>query len=143
MKITKVSATDKNVEAFEKNEWKIEDLKRYGRVVDWSEWQPNFFIFKAEKEGKVVGVIGGHSIAGVMFIERILVMSSERNKGIGKMLLLKAEEYAKEINSHKIYLYTGKDWPANQFYLKHGYEKTGELARHFMKKDFVIYSKYI
>ena len=143
MSIKITSSTDKEVEVFERKEWGAEDMEHYGREVEWEEWKPTFFLFKAEKKGKIIGVIGGHLIAEVIFLERILVTQAERNIGIGKMLLAKAEEYAKEIHAHKIYLYTGKGWEAIQFYLKHGYEKTGELPNHFMKKDFVIYSKDI
>ncbi len=135
--------TDKEVESFERGEWKSEDISHYGRPIAGEEWKPTFFTFKAEKEGKIVGVIGGFHIAGVLFIERIIVKNSERNQGIGKKLLLQAEKHAIEINSHKIYLYTGKRWKSNDFYKKYGYRKTVDLPKHFFKKDFVIYTKYL
>ena len=141
MSIKVIKTTEKEVRAYEERTWKSEDLRHYGREVSWEEWKPDFFIFKAEKNEEIVGVIGGHHIAGVIFIERILVSKSERGKGIGKLLIEKTEEHAKKEGAHKIYLYTGKAWEANEFYIKQGYTKTGELPKHFMKKDFIIYSK--
>jgi len=137
------STTDKEVESFEIANWKSEDIAHYGREIHWDKRKPDFFTFKAEKDAVVVGVIGGNHIAGVLFIERIIVKDTVHNQGIGKLLLHKVEEYAKEIGAHKIYLSTGKEWGANEFYKTYGYEKKGELTKHFYKVDFVIYSKLL
>ncbi|NCN82620.1 MAG: GNAT family N-acetyltransferase [Candidatus Pacebacteria bacterium] len=142
-KILVSQVTEKDVEAYEAQIWKPEDIAHYGREVSWEEWKPDFFIFKAENNGKTVGVIGGHTIAGVLFIERIVVSPSERGKGIGKLLMEKAEEHARLIGAHKIFLNTGKGWEANEFYKFLGYKKTGELTKHYLKVDFVVYSKFL
>lgn len=141
MKIKISSTTEKDVENFEIENWREEDLKHYGREVSWNEWKPNFFLFKAEVDGETLGVIGGHCIGGVLFIERIIVSKQHRGIGVGSKLINQAESYAKDKKLHKAYLYTGKGWESNKFYLIHGYKKTGEMPKHFMKKDFSIYSK--
>ncbi|OGJ15771.1 MAG: hypothetical protein A2632_02340 [Candidatus Pacebacteria bacterium RIFCSPHIGHO2_01_FULL_46_16] len=143
MQITVTQATEKDTEAYEIQVWKPEDVVHYGREVSWQEWKPDFFIFKAEGDGKIVGVIGGHHIAGVIFIERIVVSPIVRGKGIGRQLVERAERYARSIGAHKIYLNTGKTWESNNFYKSLGYEKTADLPKHYHKVDFVIYSKFL
>jgi len=69
MNIAVTKATEEEVEAFERNEWKKEDIKHYGREVEWGEWKPDFFIFQAAKDGTIVGVVAGHHIAGVLFAD--------------------------------------------------------------------------
>ncbi|OIO44314.1 MAG: hypothetical protein AUJ41_03250 [Candidatus Pacebacteria bacterium CG1_02_43_31] len=141
MNITK--STEKEIEAFEAQSWSVEDLKHYGREVSWGEWNPNKFIFKAELDNEITGIIVGNITAGVTFIERIIVAELSRKKGIGKQLIQKVEDYAKELNSHKIYLYTGKNWSSNKFYEQSGFTNTGQLENHYLNVDFVIYTKFL
>ena len=57
----------------------------------------------------------------------IVVQSSEKRKGIGKLLMAFAEELAKQLNCKGTYLISGfarKD-EAHRFYLELGYEITG------------------
>lgn len=142
MAITISQTTENEVEEFEREAWKPEDLKHYGGV-SWDEWEPKLFTFKAEQNGKITGVASGNCIAGVLFLDRLIVSADHRGQGIGKLLLKKVEEHASSIGAHKIYFYTGKNWESNEFYLKLGYKRIGELNRHFMGKDFYVYSKLL
>lgn len=142
-RIAITQTSDAEVEAFEKENWKIEDLRHYGMLVKWESWKPDFFTFKAEDNGIVVGVVACHHIAGVVFVERLIVKSNHRGKGIGKSLMKKVEAYCRGIKAHKIYLYTGKNWESNVFYASLGFELAGQLPKHFLKKDFVVYSKFL
>ncbi|MBP7700541.1 GNAT family N-acetyltransferase [Candidatus Woesebacteria bacterium] len=143
MNLIITKSTEKEVEAFEAQSWSAEDLKHYRREVSWDEWNPTKFIFKAELDNEIAGIIGGNITVGVTFIERIIVSESFRKMGIGKQLIQKVEDYAKELNSHKIYLYTGKDWSSNKFYEQIGFKNTGELENHYLNVDFVIYTKFL
>jgi predicted GNAT family N-acyltransferase len=61
---------------------------------------------------------------GKMKIERMAVIESYRSQGVGKKVLAFIEEYAKEQGVKELVLHS--HWNARGFYLKAGYEETGE-----------------
>ena len=124
---------------FLEEQWTIEDKEHYGEVG----WQDASFLFKAEENGLIIGVAMGRIQSGVVLIEDIIVHREQRGKGVGKLLVAKIESFAKENQAHKVWGYTGKGWPAVDFYKSLGYQVIGELPKHFHQKDFVIISKNI
>jgi len=50
---------------------------------------------------------------------------------------------AKRERVHKIFLETGKTWKVRKFYEKLGYNKTGDLPKHFAKQDYIEYTKLL
>lgn len=138
VKISKATRTDIN--NFSVKEWNRIDKIHYGKVVEWKEQK---FIFKAIENGKTVGLISGKLEAGVVYIEMIVTVESAMGKGIGRMLINKAEEFGKKLGAHKMWLITGKTWSENAFYKKTGFKIEGELPNHHYHTDFVIYTKPI
>lgn len=125
---------------FAKAAWAKADATHFGRKIQWAKEKKAFLAYE---DGEIVGVLELTMQAGVMYIDEIIVKEELHRKGIGKMLMQKAEEVAKEKNLHKVYLDTGKDWPATKFYEALGYTKTGELPNHFEHADYVTYSKFL
>lgn len=107
------------LEAFKRVEYPEVDKDHYG------DNRPDFkvyhFTLLAEDKGAIVGYIGVTVKLGVAYIDSLLVGKSHRNKGIGKSLVLKAEEKAKTYNAHKIWLETGANWGTEKFYKDLGY----------------------
>lgn len=124
---------------FVKSEWPDVDEELYG-IRDWVEKD---FLFKADENGVVVGSIMGKYAAGVLYIDDLIVAKTQRGKGIGKMLMVKAEEWGKTMGAHKSYLITKKEGnkSARKFYDNLGYSATGEFKNHYYHFDFVIYEK--
>lgn len=135
-----ISTTKAEVKKFNKKEWHGVDIEHYGKKVEWNEKE---FIFKATENGKIVGTISGEHVSGVLYIDYIIVAKDKREKGVGKTLMQKTEEFGKSLNAHKIHLITGKGWKAINFYEELGYKKIADLPHHHFKKDFVIYEKFI
>jgi predicted N-acetyltransferase YhbS len=133
-------STNKELKDFGKKEWAIVDLEHYGKNIDY---QQKDFIFKATENGKIVGSIKFSHETGVLYIAYLIVAHDKRGLGIGKSLVLKAEEEAKKLKAHKIYLVTGKGWDAEKFYQSLGYEQAGILKNHNFHKDFIAYEKFI
>lgn len=133
-------STKEEIKEFDDKEWVDADTKYYGRPVPWLEKE---FVFKAEEEGVIVGIISGRIDEGILEIIDVIVAKNQRGKGIGKLLVEKAEVFGKENKTHKAHLITGKGWPTEAFYQKLGYKKVGDLPNHFVHKDFVIYEKEI
>ncbi len=133
-------ASHKETDPFNEVTWHAEDIAHYGHPV---EWQEKDFRFKAEESGKIIGTISGKHESGVLYIGAIIVDETARNKGVGRALIARVEQFGKKLGAHKIWLTTGKDWKAGKFYEKIGFGKTADLANHHFHHDFVIYTKFI
>ena len=138
IKISK--ATKKSTTGFSEKEWHKVDNAHYGRRVEWKEQR---FRFKATESGKLLGLISGKHESGVIYIEQVITKEDARGKGIGTMLIRKAQEFGKKLGAHKMWLITGKEWSENEFYKKLGFKIEGILPNHHFHKDFVIYSRPI
>ena len=138
--ITISKATKKDTKNWSTKEWHKVDIAHYNRRVEWKEQK---FRFKASEDGKLLGIITGKYESGVVFIGSIITDENARGKGIGTMLIDKAEQFGKKLGAHKMWLMTGKNWSENAFYQKIGFKIIGTLPDFYFHKDFVIYSKRI
>lgn len=138
--ISITKTTKKQIKEFDNKEWHGVDVQHFGKTVKWVEKN---FIYKATDNGKIVGTIRLKYETGVVYIETIIVAAEKRGQGIGKLLIVKAEKFAKKEKAHKLFLTTGKDWEARKFYESLGFEKVADLPNHHFHKDFVIYSKFV
>jgi len=138
IKISK--ATKKSTKDFSEEEWHKVDHAHFGKRIEWKEKK---FRFSATENGKILGMISGQYESGVVNVSQIITTEKARGKGIGTMLIQKAEEFGKKLGAHKMWLITGKDWSENKFYKKLGFKIEGTLANHHFHKDFVIYSRAI
>lgn len=133
-------ATKKETKDFSKREWHGVDKEHYGKHVEWKEKK---FLYKATENDVIVGTISGEHESGVVHIGAIIVAAEKRGKGIGTLLMKRAEEFAKEYKAHKIYLSTGKTWKARKFYEGLGYKKIADMPNHHFHTDWVMYAKFI
>lgn len=138
MKINK--ATEKEIAKFNKKMWRDEDIEHYGRPVRWVKKD---LIFKATEQGKILGTVKARYEVGVVYVGNLIVAKDRRGEGIGRRLLEKVEKAGKKLGAHKMFLFTMEKWKASEFYRKSGYRKTADLPKHFLKRNFVIYSKFI
>lgn len=138
IKVTRRRA--KKVLEFQKAQWAIADAEHYGAPQDWN---PLKFTIIAYEKDEVTGSLDMNIKVGVAEIETLIVSHTARGEGIGTSLLSEAEKVAKKHKAHKLYLFTGKGWKAENFYKKHGMQATGEIKNHFAHRDFVEYCKFI
>ena len=90
-----------------------------------------------------VGVIYAKNDGGVIYLDTIIVEISHEGKGIGHILMQELEKKAAEKNAHKVYLQTRAEWEAVKLYEELGYKKTADLPNHFLKLDWVEYTKFL
>jgi len=133
-------ATEKEIKEFNRKEWRKADIEHYGRGIRWI-GKP--FIFKAKENGKIVGSVKAKYEGGVIYVKNIIVDEDRRGRGIGRKLMERVEKEGKKIGGHKIYLFTMEKWGSSKFYKGLGFRKTADLKKHFLKRDFAIYSKLI
>lgn len=100
------------------------------------------FNFIAKDNGKVVGVITGHSYYQEVHIGDLIVLEAYRNKHIGTKLLESVESYYKGRGFGNINL-TTYQFQAPEFYKKCGFEvefirenkKEPKLSKYFLVKQ--------
>ncbi|RKE04514.1 GNAT family N-acetyltransferase [Marinifilum flexuosum] len=113
------------------------DHKSYDRVVEFlvefnnSQTEKNadeinkpIEIIVRDDKGEIIGGLYGRSIWGTLEIKTFVVKAQNRNKGIGKKIILEAEKEAKKRNCRFISLDTFS-FQAPKFYEKLGFEKVG------------------
>ncbi len=140
MKLSVSKKKSKKASEFSKQEWALADIEHFGKSSGWKE---EGFYIQAVEENEVIGLIHYMLKGGVMEISSLIISHKHRGEGIGSKLIEKVEDIAKKENVHKMYLITGDGWKAEDFYLKMGFEKTGEHKNHYLHKDWVIYSKFL
>lgn len=142
MEIREITSEQKDtLENFKAKVWPLADQEHY------SDKQPHFFnetfTLLAKEEEEIVGYVTVICDSGVAQIEPLMVGTDKKGQGIGTALLQEAEKSAKERGVHKLWLETGKDWKAKEFYLKHGYTIRTELPNHTGDQTFVLMDKII
>jgi|SRR3989344_1200616 len=134
-----IETTKDTVRDFTEKEWRGVDMEHYGKSIQWIE---KLFVFKAELDGKIAGVVTGDVSAGVLHIDDLIVAKEARGKGVGRALMKKAEEFGVGEGAHKAHVSTGVGWQAENFYQKLGYKQVAILPKHHFDVDFVIYEKF-
>jgi GNAT superfamily N-acetyltransferase len=142
MKITKFEQKDFDIlEKFKSKVWPVADKEHYG------DNQPKFFkdqfILVAKTEEFFVEYINVLVDVDVALIETLIVDNQMIGEGIGSALIIAAQERVKDLGVHKVWLETGKDWKAKEFYLKHGYVIRTELPNHIGGQTFLLMDKMI
>lgn len=87
---------------------------------------PGFRGYVAIYEGKLIGLILGHKRkwwqGDEYMLEEMCVDPEAQQEGIGGILMEYAEENLKREDVNSIITLTAKDYPAEKFYGKHGFE---------------------
>ncbi len=85
-------------------------------------YEGNFlWCFVAKKDDKIIGVVSGKLLYGVLYIRDLVVASESRGKGLGLMLFRKALDYGKQKKCKFAYLET-LSFQALDFYKRFGFE---------------------
>lgn len=130
----------KLLQAWTKKNWTVSDTEHYGYVP---KWHPQFVHIRAVEKEDILGVLTLKVQAGIGEIVAIMIEPKKRGTGIGKMLMAKAEIYAKSMEVHKIILITGVDWNTADFYKKLGYKAEATFKNHYANTDFFQFYKFI
>ncbi|MEW5805132.1 MAG: GNAT family N-acetyltransferase [Patescibacteria group bacterium] len=128
---------------FGKREWALVNPEHFGKEINWGYAKKKEFRFVAKEGEKILGVLSGHYLLGVMYIGALIVSHLERRRGVGIKLIRYAENYARKHNLHLIYLEAGADWQAVKFYRSLGYKSVFRFRKFFGKKDFLFFVKYL
>lgn len=142
MEIIELNQSQKSeLESFKALVWPLADQEHYGE--NQPQFYKNEFTLIAKDGNEIVGYISISIDTGVAHLEPLMVRVNLKNKGIGTKLLQAAEEKAKALGVHKIWLETGSDWLAKSFYQKHGYQMRSVLPNHTGGREFILMDKIL
>jgi GNAT superfamily N-acetyltransferase len=125
---------------FNEDEWQYVNDLRFGKGVKWNTTP---FQFKATENGKTTGLIFGKHESGTIYVSNIIVAKAKRRRGIGTILIKKAEDFGRKIGDHKMWLISGEDYSEDAFFKKLGFQNQAVIPDLFFHKNFIIYTKEI
>jgi GNAT superfamily N-acetyltransferase len=121
--------------------WVIDSLIGFNESQAGSRNVRRFAVFARDQDGKLAAGLLCNCHWNYLFVSAVFVEESQRGKGIGRELLLRADELALQQRCTAIYLDTF-DFQAPGFYQKFGFKVFGVLEdyppghqRYFMVKD--------
>jgi len=118
----------------------VEGAERLKQMI---ESRDAFFLI-AEKHSEIIGVATGRTYAGLCNLGFFGVKNKYRREGLGRSLLSRFMEEARERKAHKIWLYTSPSLlSAVKLYIGNGFVPEGFLRKHTHGLDLIIYSKFL
>jgi ribosomal protein S18 acetylase RimI-like enzyme len=102
--------------------------------------EPLAITLRDSESEMVTGGLWGHSVAGWLYVDLLVVPDGFRGRGLGTAMLQKAEAIAKKRGCVGIWLYTAT-FQAPGFYEKMGYRSFGKLPDYPRGHDNVYYCK--
>lgn len=104
------------------------------------EWMKKDIYFVVDHAGKLVGVVGCRFEHGTCCLTHLAVQKEHRKQGIGRSLVERVIQAAKDENASKVWLDTVPFLEvAISLYEKYGFKKCGHLRKHLWGLDMELY----
>ncbi|MBL0358666.1 MAG: GNAT family N-acetyltransferase [Chitinophagaceae bacterium] len=111
------------------------------------------FLKHTQPDGKITGSVNLQQHGHKIYLGMFSVSPAVQGGGIGKQLLLAAEEYAKQLHCNTIYMTViSLRTELIHWYMRHGYKDTGErkpfredrlTGKHLQQLEFMVLEKNI
>ncbi|GAC1580116.1 MAG: hypothetical protein NVS3B7_14540 [Candidatus Elarobacter sp.] len=96
------------------------------------------------REGEVIaGALRLRIAASLGHVEALYVVPSHRRRGIGRLLVARAEELANYYNCHKVSIAVFHDGDAQRFFDACGYKIDAVIPQHTFKLDVALLRKFL
>jgi GNAT superfamily N-acetyltransferase len=142
MKIEELNPSEiEELSQFKSANYPTIDKDHYGESLpDFTQMEVTLI---ARHNGNIVGYLDMSICLGVGSLKSLMVGVEYQGKGFGKELVMKAEQKARSLNTHKITVETGLNWKAKPFYEKLGYAVRAVLPNDFNGEDAVLLDKML
>ncbi len=101
-------------------------------------------IIVAKDKGKIVGLCFNRFDDYTIWLEWIIADEDNKRTGVGKMLLEKLFESAKERKCHKVWCDCRADNTISKsFLIKNGFTVICEIKKHWYQQDFILLERFI
>lgn len=99
-------------------------------------------LVKDPDDDRIIGGLWGVSYWRWLFIDQFVVPESYRGQGLGKKLLLQAEETARQRGCRGVWLFTFS-FQAPEFYQKMGYVQFGRINDYPPEQNCTYFRKFL
>jgi GNAT superfamily N-acetyltransferase len=124
--------------------WKVHDrdwrTELWNFRVVWHEQQHDVI---ARDDGELVGVLRLRIAASLGHVDALYVVPSQRRRGVGRLLVSRAEELSNYYNCHKVTVPVFHDQAAQRFFTACGYVVEAVIPQHTFKLDVALLRKFL
>jgi GNAT superfamily N-acetyltransferase len=124
--------------------WKVHDrdwrTELWNFRVVWHEQQHDVI---ARQDGELVGVLRLRIAASLGHVDALYVVPSQRRRGVGRLLVSRAEELSNYYNCHKVTVPVFHDQAAQRFFTACGYVVEAVIPQHTFKLDVALLRKFL
>jgi ribosomal protein S18 acetylase RimI-like enzyme len=124
---------------------KEHEIKRYSELnlIEKIKEDPKSIIV-AEVNNDIIGVCFNRFDDFTLWLEWIIISSTDRNKGVGKLLIHALEKSARERDCHKIWCDCRTSNSVSKSFLQScGFDIIATIEKHWYQQDFVILQKFV
>ena len=109
------------------------------RVV-WHEQQHDVI---AREQGELAGALRLRIAASLGHVDALYVVPEQRRRGVGRLLVSRAEELSNYYNCHKVTVPVFHDGAAQRFFAACGYVVEAVIPQHTFKLDVALLRKFL
>jgi GNAT superfamily N-acetyltransferase len=124
--------------------WKMHDrdwrTELWNFRVVWHEQQHDVI---AREDGELVGGLRLRIAASLGHVDALYVVPSQRRRGVGRLLVSRAEELSNYYNCHKMTVPVFHDHAAQRFFAACGYVVEAVIPQHTFKLDVALLRKFL
>jgi GNAT superfamily N-acetyltransferase len=124
--------------------WKTHD--RDWRTELWNfrvVWHEQQHDVAAREGGELLGVLRLRIAASLGHVDALYVVPEQRRRGVGRLLVSRAEELSNYYNCHKITVPVFHDGAAQRFFAACGYVVEAVIPQHTFKLDVALLRKFL
>jgi GNAT superfamily N-acetyltransferase len=124
--------------------WKAHD--RDWRTELWNFrviWHEQTHDVIARDDGEIAGVLRLRIAASLGTLEALYVLPDRRRRGIGRLLVSRAEELSNYYNCHKVSVAVFHERAAQTFFTACGYKVDAVIPQHTFKLDVALLRKFL
>jgi GNAT superfamily N-acetyltransferase len=124
--------------------WKTHD--RDWRTELWNfrvVWHEQQHDVAAREDGELLGVLRLRIAASLGHVDALYVVPAQRRRGVGRLLVSRAEELSNYYNCHKMTVPVFHDGVAQRFFAACGYVVEAVIPQHTFKLDVALLRKFL
>jgi GNAT superfamily N-acetyltransferase len=124
--------------------WKMHDRDWRSELwnfrVVWHEQQHDVIV---REEGELLGALRLRIAASLGHVDALYVVPGQRLRGIGRLLVARAEELSNYYNCHKVSVPVFHEHDAQRFFAACGYVVEAVIPQHTFKLDVALLRKFL
>ena len=124
--------------------WKTHDRDWRTELWDFRVvWHEQVHDLVARADGAIAGALRLRIAASLGHVEALYVLPAQRRRGLGRLLVSRAEELSNYYNCHKMSVPVFHDRAAQKFFVACGYAVEAVIPQHTFKLDVALLRKFL